>query len=152
MVERLRCAIGDRISSLRRGLQDKIQRSNAEMQGQVELSLFTVLAGINPAVLEFFPRDLFPPLEYKTTSHLLHPQDLFLARDTNTLAEVTNRLLGLVDPQKRSIIYCGALGAAADILGVQLRHDDAGPDFTKDAIHRLQFIQKELARLTPKKD
>jgi len=147
-LERLRYIVKDKVFSLRRELQDRLQRSNAETQSQVELSLFAVLAGINPKALGLFPEKLLHPLEYKTISHLINQHSLLLADDTNTLEELTDRLLGLVDPQKRSIIYGSALRAAADILEDQLRHTDDpaynirfSPDFTKAASRRLQFIQ-----------
>lgn len=141
-------------SAIARWFSDRQQEHIKRQQSMVELSLFALYAGISPAELGVYPDELFPPLPNSVIGCIVNPEGAFIVGDTATLEKARDRLLGLVNPELRTIINCGALQAAADILAGQLRNRSNPPsniseDFTRAAISRQLYIRGELDRLSP---
>lgn len=134
--------------------RDRQQRGIERHQATVELSLFALYAGIDPAELGVHPDELFPPLPNPITNCIINPKGVFLICDIATLEEARDKLLGLVNPELRTVINCGTLQAATGILAEQLRNrsnllSNVSKDFTRAAIHRQLYIKGELDRLSP---
>lgn len=134
--------------------RERQHKSIERQQAEVELSLFALYAGINPAELQVYPSEFFPSLPNPVTECIINPEGAFLTGDMEILEEARDRLLGLVNPALRTIINCSALQAAADILAAQLRDrsnplSNTGKNFTRAAIGRQLFIKGELDRLSP---